>query len=110
MGVKLVGTQTEGPTVTAIITAADMIQAVAVANHQVLRSYTVQFKIVDATDNEGDRCRFCQDYLNDTTVYFTDMDHDTHAEDCCRFCALHLIDGHFDVDPLYTVTVEMGPA
>lgn len=91
---------------TAIITAADMISAIT-AKSNVLRSYTIQFRVVPTVDNEGTRCRFCQHYMVDTTIYFTDMARDTHSEDTCRFCVISLIDEHFDVDPVYTVTVEV---
>lgn len=72
-----------------------------------LREYTVRYRIVKFVDGQGQPCRHCQNATIWANAYLRTMDGDEVTFQSCRLCVFPAIDGTYDTDPSYIVTVEM---
>lgn len=75
----------------------------------VLREYAVNMRVVHSIDSQDTPCAWCG--LDHRTVaanvHYTDFQGDDHSEDSCMQCLASLLDTCFDIDPKYTVVVEI---
>lgn len=75
--------------------------------NSMLREYTVRYRVVESVDGQGDACEYCQAASVYANTYLRDMDGDEITFGSCRLCVFPTIDGTYDTDPSYIVTVEM---
>ena len=74
-----------------------------------LRDYYLRYAVVQEVDNAGTPCVHCQTIGNDVevNVHATDTDGHQLYEESCLGCVLSLVDRFLDVDPSFTVTLEV---
>lgn len=71
-----------------------------------LREYTVRYRLVEFVDGQGDACEHCQAATVYANTYLRTLDGDEITFHSCRLCVFQAIDGTYDTDPSYIVTVE----
>lgn len=74
-----------------------------------VRDYYLRYAVVQEVDNAGSPCTHCQTIGNDVeaNIHATDTDGKPLYEESCLCCVLSLVDRFMDVDPAFTVTVEV---
>lgn len=75
-----------------------------------LRDYYLRYVVVHSVVNHGEECTHCG-LLGQTVecnIHATDMSGQPLYEESCLRCALAVVDRHLDVDPSFTITVEVS--
>jgi hypothetical protein len=75
-----------------------------------LREYFVRYAVYESVSNQGEQCTHCQVTAQtvECNVHATDMDGRPLYEESCLGCVPLLVDRVLDVDPSFTITVEMA--
>lgn len=90
--------------------ARDLAERLAIVRDSggaALREYTVRYRLVEFVDGQGQPCQICQNASIWANAYLRTMDGDEVSFQSCRLCVFPAIDGTYDTDPSYIVTVEV---